>query len=454
MLRFNLGGAAVGMLLLFGAADSAHASESDKAQKAGTVIAAGAAAKTVSVEYVRSTVERLNVRTEPKLSAASIQLIGKDPAFQVLDRQDEWVKIKLASGEGWVFNEYIEYVRTGSADVKPQQAVSKPKPLPEPPTRAKTEGKAVPGASANTSAAPDPPPERQPAQSAVVSIVDITNLRSGPGTDYDIVGKAKPGDTFPIVMAEGDWYRVTRQDGSLAYVASWVVQSDLGAKPPGATVQASAASQADSRVFIYHTHNRESWKNVARQTAGSSIDDPETNISLVGKQLGHLLQQKGVPTLASNDDIAQKLQEQKRSYSESYAESRKSVDVAVKANPSLAYFIDIHRDSDVPRSTTTAAVGGKSYARILFVVGTNHPDYMKNKKLAEALSARLDKKYPGLSRGVLLKGAKEGNGEYNQSVSPGSLLLEVGGANNTLQESLLAADAFADVFADYLQSTP
>lgn len=460
MLRFKIGGAAAGLILLVGAADAVYASDSDKSSKASIVITAESVAKQNAAEYVRSTVDRLNVRTEPKLSAASIQMIGKDYTFQVLDKQDEWTKIKLSNGDGWVFNDYIEYVKTGTTDVKPGQAEQKPKPLPVQQADAKSDTKSKDSiADPKSEQSPEQPdrkpdrqPEEQPAHDPVVTIVDITNLRSGPGIDYDILGKAKPGETFPIVDTEGDWFKIPRQDGSHAYVASWVVQTDYLAAETNAAVDANEKADPNSQVYIYHTHNRESWKNVARNTKGSSIDDPDINITLVGKQLGSVLQKKGVSAIAGSDDIAKKLEEQKRSYSESYAESRKAVNAAVKANPSLAYFFDIHRDSDVPRSTTTVTIGGKSYARILLVVGTNHPDYAKNKKFAEALDALLDKKYPGLSRGVLLKGAKEGNGEYNQSVSPGSLLLEIGGANNTLQESLLAAEAFADVFADYYKS--
>ncbi|WP_375143094.1 stage II sporulation protein P [Paenibacillus sp. D2_2] len=52
----------------------------------------------------------------------------------------------------------------------------------------------------------------------------------------------------------------------------------------------------------------------------------------------------------------------------------------------------------------------------------------------------------------MLKSAKQGNGEYNQSISPGSLLIEIGGTNNTPQESQRAAEALADVLAKYYHS--
>ncbi|TVX96854.1 stage II sporulation protein P [Cohnella terricola] len=273
-----------------------------------------------------------------------------------------------------------------------------------------------------------------------VYIVDKTNLRSGPGLEYEIVGKASPGDSFPIIGAEADWHLISLPTGDRAYVANWVVKTDRDEQ------------DSNLKVYIYHTHNRESWANVARNTKGSSVDDPVVNITMVGKHLGDQLQKKGILTLVGNDDFNEKLKLQNLSYSLSYSESRKAVTKAMKANPSLSYFFDIHRDANVPRKTTTVTIKGKAYARILFVIGTAHPNHAANKKLAEELNTRLNKKYPGLSRGVISKSVHQGNGEYNQSLSPGSLLLEVGGVNNTLEESKLAAEAFADVFSEYYGS--
>ncbi|MFC4601054.1 stage II sporulation protein P [Cohnella hongkongensis] len=270
--------------------------------------------------------------------------------------------------------------------------------------------------------------------------LENTNLRAGPGLEYEIVGKAAPGERWPIESVEGDWYLVALPDGERAYVASWVVDTELDdGKMPA--------------VYIYHTHNRESWKDVARHKSGSSVDDPEVNITLVGQHLGERLQQAGIQTLVETVDFAERLKIQKLGFSQSYEESRKAVTQAMNAYPTLAYFFDIHRDADVPRKQTTVTIKGKSYARILFVIGTAHPDSAANKKLAEELNKRLNKKYPGLSRGIISKSAHQGNGEYNQSLSPGSLLLEVGGANNTLEESRRAAEAFADVFSEYYQAT-
>lgn len=283
-----------------------------------------------------------------------------------------------------------------------------------------------------------------------------TNVRSGPGTNYPVVGNVQPGQTLPIVQTVGDWYLVRLADSSTAYIAGWIVErvQPAGSQPAAGTdttgVGYNPGMVGNETVYIYHTHNRESWRNVARNTQGTSVDDPEINITLVGKRLGELLQGKGIPAAVSQDDFAQKLAEQKKSFAMSYTESYKAVAAATAVNPNLKYIFDIHRDSDEPRSQVAITLNGKTYSRILFVIGTANPTYLENKKLAENLHARLEAAYPGLSRGIILKGKNEGNGVYNQNVSDGSLLLEFGGTNNTLEECYNTAEAFADVFTNYM----
>ena len=58
------------------------------------------------------------------------------------------------------------------------------------------------------------------------------------------------------------------------------------------------------------------------------------------------------------------------------------------------------------------------------------------------------KKYPGLSRGVISKGAAGDNGIYNQDLNERSVLIEFGGVDNNREELERAAEAMADVFSE------
>lgn len=286
------------------------------------------------------------------------------------------------------------------------------------------------------------PGQEQKAQSrTILNITDVTNIRAKPSLKGAILAKAQPGQTYTVTGTDGDWYKVTLANGKTAYIASWVVTTT--------TLSGSSSQSKGGGVYIYHTHNRESWKSVAGSKSGSSVDDAKTNITLVGQELGRILRQKGVPAITADDDVAGRLVLKNLSYTEAYSESRKTIQKAQRLDPDLSYFFDIHRDADVPYSQTTATIKGKKYARILFVIGTGNPRSEDNTAFAEELNRLLEKKYPGLSRGVLVKSAHHGNGEYNQSLSPNSLLLEFGGVNNTLEENKRTAAAFADVFAHY-----
>ncbi|MHA7966428.1 stage II sporulation protein P [Paenibacillus sp. CAU 1782] len=405
------------ILLWSGAGDAAYASV--KVTGSTTAIAAEATAEILKQATVVHIVAVTNLRKGPGMEH---DIVGKAQAgdtYKIEGIEGDWFKIALPSGsKAYVANWVVET----DASAQPEQPVSEQPGSQQP---GSGDGNANPGGNVEPAA-------------TMVHIVAVTNLRSGPGMDYDVVSKAKSGDAFRIDGSEGEWYRILLVNGSKAYVAKWVVKT--GEVP-----------HSESLVYIYHTHNRESWKNVARSTKGGAYDDREINITLVGKHMAEVLSKKDIPAIAENADIATRLTEQKLSYSQSYAESGKVVSNAVNTYASLSYFFDIHRDADVPRSKTTASINKKSYAKVMFVIGTANPNYKENKKFADALNAIMNKKYPGMSRGVLLKSSHQGNGEYNQSVSPGSLLMEFGGVNNTLEENLNTAEAFADVFAEYLK---
>lgn len=403
-LRNVIMGGTAAIVLLSGAGDVALASKVDGGSKHALYAKANQDGRN-KANYVHI-VAVTNLRKGPGIDYKVLAKAQAGDSFAIEGESGDWFQVTLPEGgKAYVANWVVE------TDMPVQSGESE-----------QSEGQH----------SDDSPPASQ------VLIEGVTNLRSGPGMDYNVVAKAQSGETFRIDGSEGEWYRIVLANGSTAYVAKWVVRT--GEVP-----------DSDSKVYIYHTHNRESWKNVARNTRGESYDDKEINITLVGKHMANILEQKGVPSIAESADIAARLTEQKLGYSHSYAESGKVVANAIRTHASLSYFMDIHRDADVPRSATTVTIGKKTYARVMFVVGTANKGFKENKMLADELNELLNRKYPGLSRGVLLKGSSSGNGEYNQSISSGSMLLEFGGVNNTLQENLNTAEAFADVFADYLK---
>ena len=67
------------------------------------------------------------------------------------------------------------------------------------------------------------------------------------------------------------------------------------------------------------------------------------------------------------------------------------------------------------------------------------PDWERNLALAVKLQAQLEQTYPGLCRPI-----KVVSGRYNQDLSTGALLIEVGTAGNTHEQALRAAEYLAE----------
>ncbi|MEK4083559.1 stage II sporulation protein P [Psychrobacillus sp. FSL K6-1415] len=202
-------------------------------------------------------------------------------------------------------------------------------------------------------------------------------------------------------------------------------------------------------LYIYHTHSRESFLPYIEET-----DKPEeayhskANITLIGELLGRALERRGVGTTVDSTDIVQELATRGLNYNSSYNVSGEQVRAALKDNKDLEIFIDLHRDSLRSNSTTTA-MNGVNYAKLLFVVGTGHKGFEKNLTFAEGLQTILDNQYPGLSKGILQKSSKQGNGIYNQDISPNSIIVEIGGVDNTVEELHRTTEVFADVLSEY-----
>ncbi|GLX69193.1 stage II sporulation protein P [Paenibacillus glycanilyticus] len=200
----------------------------------------------------------------------------------------------------------------------------------------------------------------------------------------------------------------------------------------------------DKVVFIYHSHSRESWYPEIADKDGDA-NSASKNITLVGERLAEKLEDLGVGTTHSDEDYPTTVPGYDWNYSYKY--SKKTVQEAMASNKKLKFFFDIHRDSG-RRKTTTANINGKSYAQVYFIIGHKNPDWKKNAEFATQIHEELEKQYPGLSRGILGKTTATGNGEYNQSLSDDSVLIEIGGVDNTLTESYRTADVLAKVIAD------
>ena len=120
--------------------------------------------------------------------------------------------------------------------------------------------------------------------------------------------------------------------------------------------------------------------------------------------------------------------------------------------PSISLVIDLHRDAAGDAAAgqleTRVTIDGKSSAQLMIVVGSNaggrqHPNWKENFALAAKLHAQLEKRFPGICRPISFRTER-----FNQDLSSGSLLIEVGAAGDTLEEALVAAEFLAEGISD------
>ena len=89
------------------------------------------------------------------------------------------------------------------------------------------------------------------------------------------------------------------------------------------------------------------------------------------------------------------------------------------------------------------SVDGQDSAQLMIVAGSNaaggsHPRWQENLSLGLKLQAQLQTRNPGIVRPLSFRANR-----FNQDLSPGALLIEVGGAGNSLREAMLAGEELA-----------
>lgn len=257
---------------------------------------------------------------------------------------------------------------------------------------------------------------------------------------------AEPSGTLATVQEEDAWQRVifSAEDASLVDITYHCgYEPDIGAmlcQPLSWDLTGS-----EPTVLIVHTHATESYtasggENYRESSAYRTLDT-EYNMVSIGDHLARLLTLQGIAV------IHDRVLHDEPSYSGAYSSSRSSVQDYLRRYPSIALVIDLHRDAlsldSAKQLDTHAEVDGQPCAQLMLVVGTDdggltHPDWRENMALAVKLHALLEKTDPGITRPISFRTQR-----FNQDLSPGALLIEVGGAGDSHAEALTAAEALA-----------
>lgn len=213
--------------------------------------------------------------------------------------------------------------------------------------------------------------------------------------------------------------------------------------------QAEDAAVRDApTVLIYHTHTWEAYE----MEAGAAYTPTETwrtkeeahNMVRIGQELAKELTALGFAV--THDTTAFEPPNLSSAYTRSLAMLRRRLD----AGETYDYILDVHRDafSGLRNGANCAAKDGKEMAYVMLLVGKGtgetgsgfdeRPDWPKNLALAQSITDAMNAQVPGVAREVKIK-----SGRFNQHVSTGALLIEVGNNKNTLREALAACPVIA-----------
>jgi len=240
----------------------------------------------------------------------------------------------------------------------------------------------------------------------------------------------------PVAVAAADLSRSYAVNNRTSYTVDYAAL----------TAEAPARLPAEGpQVLILHTHSSEAYTpddiDVYEASDPYRTEDKTYSVIRVGDVLAEKLEESGLTVLHDREIYDYP------SYAGSYNRSGAAVEQYLAAYPGIKVVIDLHRDAlgseDVVYKTQTT-LSGKTSAQVMMLIGTGenglwHPNWQSNLALALYLQDAMENKYPGLARPIELVSER-----YNQQLSSGMMILEVGSSGNTLREAITAVELFGD----------
>ena len=214
------------------------------------------------------------------------------------------------------------------------------------------------------------------------------------------------------------------------------------------TFPAQPGDSTQPQVLILHTHGSEAYTMPAGEEYEASGSyrtmDTTKNMIRVGDEIAAVLSRYGLSVLHDR-------QIHDTDYNSAYDKSYDSAAAYLEKYPSISFVLDIHRDAISDADGNQYKVVSQEdprAAQLSIIMGSNYDAWLSNLRLAVAVQSHLAHDHPTLMRPITLRWYG-----YNQSLSTGSLLVEVGAAGNSLDEAIYAARLFARGFAETLGCT-
>jgi len=220
---------------------------------------------------------------------------------------------------------------------------------------------------------------------------------------------------------------------------------DLAAVAAGGTTLSFGPAAEGPQVLIMHTHGTESFARDGTEpyteTGTAHTTDSSYNIIRVGEEIARIFEEMGISVLHDTEIYDYP------AYNGSYDRSKAAVQAILEKYPTVQMVLDVHRDALVGEDGTiykpVVEVDGEKTAQVMLLVGSDDggaefPDWTEHLALAMEIQEQMNSLWPGLARPITLRTAR-----FNQQLTKGSLLVEVGSHGNTLEEAVNGARLFA-----------
>ena len=204
-----------------------------------------------------------------------------------------------------------------------------------------------------------------------------------------------------------------------------------------------------AQVLIMHTHTTESFaeETYIKGAPDRNLDETK-NISRVGEAMAKIFQENGIGV------IHDKTVHDYPSYNGAYQSAAATINKNLKENPGIKVVLDVHRDGitreDGTKVKLVTEVNGEKCAQIMLVVGTNvnleHNNWQENFKFASKIQAKAIEMFPSMMRPIDLRQER-----FNEQLTLGSLIVEVGSNGNTMEEAIRGGENIARAVCEVLK---
>ncbi len=240
-----------------------------------------------------------------------------------------------------------------------------------------------------------------------------------------------------LIAEDNKHYKISKIEGTTAY-AEYIGKHDISPDQYTSSLVIEAAQNTNPKnnlVGIYHTHSDESYV----KGDGTESKPSKGGVYDIGDVFSEKLKENGIEVVHSKNS-------HDPHDANAYRRSRRTAVDLMKKAPSV--LIDIHRDGIKDPNFYSGNISGVDATKTRLVVGRQNQNIESNLEFAKNIKAKINKIHPGLIKEIFIA-----KGNYNQDLSPRTLLIEIGTYTNEKNQAENGAALFADALPNVLGIT-